>query len=147
MLLPLGFEDKINHTVLNYLANADTKELASINGVGEKVARAIKDWFAVEKHLSMINDLLDLGISFNEEADTKEQNLVGKVFVITGSFDGFSRNELKKQLQDRGARVSSSVSPSTFALLVGNKPGSKLEKAIKYGIDVVYEEEILKFFQ
>lgn len=142
-----SIENKINHPVLNYLANADSKELNTINGVGEKVAHAIKSWFRNERHLAMVNRLLSYGITFDDSvpSDAEEKPLEGKVCVITGTFEQFSRNELKELLIARGARVSSGISENTDYLLAGAKAGSKLQKAQEKNISMISEENLSDF--
>jgi len=73
--------------------------------------------------------------------------LDGKTFVITGSLEGFSRDSAEGLIRERGGNASSSISKKTDFLVLGKDPGSKLEKARKLGVKIIYEEEFKKLIE
>lgn len=94
------------------------------------------------KVISNIEELLNLGVKpYYEEERIDENPFMDKTIVVTGSLNNYSRGEIKDKLQSLGAKVSSSVSKNTDYVLVGEKPGSKYEKAIELGVKVINEEE------
>ncbi len=110
--------------------------------VGEIVAKSVHDFFADEKIINNIEELLNLGVKpYYEEEIIDENPFMNKTIVVTGSLNNYSRVEIKDRLQYLGAKVSNSVSKNTDYVLVGEKPGSKYEKAIKLGVKVIGEDE------
>jgi len=110
--------------------------------VGEIVAKSVSDFFKDEKIINNIEELLNLGVKpYYEEEIIDENPFMGKTIVVTGSLNNYSRGEIKDKLQSLGAKVSSSVSKNTDYVLVGEKPGSKYEKAVELGVKVITEEE------
>ena len=87
---------------------------------------------------------MKLGINLQEEQLKSDNFFSSKVIVITGSFNNIARSQLKEELIRSGARVSSSVSSRTDYLIAGEKPGSKLNKAVELGIEVLDEDKALK---
>ena len=132
---------------LDRLMNATPEVLEKVGDIGEKTALSIKEFFSNPKNKEIINRLKEKGLHFELTDDEmpKSNKLEGKKFVISGSFEHFSRDELKKKIEENGGKVVSSVSKNTDYLLAGEKPGpSKMEKAKKLGIPVISEEDFLK---
>ncbi len=122
-----------------------TKEdLEQIDGVGEKVATSVYDYFHREENRSEVEDLLALGICPQKEKIRTDHLFCGKTFVLTGSLESFDRDEASKLIKERGGKVSGSVGKKTDFLLVGESPGSKYEKAKALGIPVLEEKEFLR---
>ncbi|MFV3013010.1 NAD-dependent DNA ligase LigA [Clostridium botulinum] len=127
---------------LESIKNTTIEQLVEVPDVGEIVAKSIYDFFEDEKIISNIEELLNLGVRpYYEEERIDENPFMGKTMVVTGSLNNYSRGEIKDKLQSLGAKVSSSVSKNTDYVLVGEKPGSKYEKAIELGVKVINEEE------
>ncbi|HDK7139479.1 TPA: NAD-dependent DNA ligase LigA [Clostridium botulinum] len=127
---------------LESIKNTTIEQLVEVPDVGEIVAKSIYDFFEDEKIISNIEELLNLGVKpYYEEERIDENPFMGKTIVVTGSLNNYSRGEIKDKLQSLGAIVSSSVSKNTDYVLVGEKPGSKYEKAIELGVKVINEEE------
>ncbi|APC83969.1 NAD-dependent DNA ligase LigA [Clostridium botulinum] len=127
---------------LESIKNTTIEQLVEVPDVGEIVAKSIYDFFEDEKIISNIEELLNLGVKpYYEEERIDENPFMGKTIVVTGSLNNYSRGEIKDKLQSLGAKVSSSVSKNTDYVLVGEKPGSKYEKAIELGVKVINEEE------
>ena len=135
-----------NHFMnLDALMNASIEELTSLKDVGEKTAVAIKEYFANENNLRVIEELREQGVNFkclNEKVEAKDNFFKGKKFVLTGTLDIASRSEMTKRLEKLGAISSSSVSKATDLVIAGREAGSKLDKAKALGIRVIEEEEL-----
>ncbi len=132
---------------LDKLVKAEEEELVSIPEIGPKLARAIRDFFQQEEAQKVIEKLRKAGVNFEEpgEKDASEENrstdLGGSTFVLTGTLEGFTREEAKREIEARGGRVSSSLSGKTDYLVSGENPGSKLEKARSLDVEILKEEE------
>ena len=132
----------VKFKTLENIENATIEELVEVPDVGEIVAKSVHDFFADEKIINNIEELLNLGVKpYYEEEIIYENPFMNKTIVVTGSLNNYSRVELKDRLQYLGAKVSNSVSKNTDYVLVGEKPGSKYEKAIKLGVKVIGEDE------
>ena len=122
------------------LTAAGQEAIEEVEGVGPDRAEAIADWFADEGNRELVAELRDLGLLFEMEVIEQDDGpLAGKTFVVSGTLDGFTREEAKAALQKQGAKVSNTVSGKTAALIAGKNPGSKLEKAQGFGIEVLDE--------
>ena len=121
---------------------ADQDNLQAVDDVGPVVAERVFQFFRAEHNLEVISNLRELGVQWAdyEAVEGADLPLQGKTFVITGSFSSRSRDLIKADLEDLGAKVSGSVSKKTTALIAGEKAGSKLDKAEKLGIEVLGEE-------
>ena len=126
---------------LDAIACASVDDLASIDGVGGVIAASIHSWFDKPANKRLIDKLRDAGVDFgNVERTTLPQVLVGKAIVVTGTLDGFSRDEAEAAIKQRGGKSPGSVSAKTFAVVVGAEPGaSKLTKAEALGVPVLDE--------
>jgi DNA ligase (NAD+) len=127
------------------LAAAESEELEEVDGIGPVIAAAVSEWFAQERHRSLVVRLSERGIDPCEEVDDRrdESPLADRVFVITGSLSR-PRRELKEELEKLGAVVAGSVSRKTSYLVAGEKSGSKLAKARELGVKVINETELIK---
>lgn len=121
---------------------ATVEDLAGIEGIGEKMAKNIYDFFHDKNNLDIIKRGLELGVN-PENTYTISDNLKlkGKAFVITGTLVEFSRDKAQEILKSLGAKTPSSVSKNTDYVIAGENPGSKLDKAKALGIPVLSEEE------
>jgi DNA ligase (NAD+) len=120
------------------------EELLSIEGIGEKAAGAIVEFFQDKRNLEEIDLLIKYGLKPKVIQSTAKKTLLDKTFVLTGSLKEYTRDEAKKLLKERGAKVSSSVSKNTDFVLAGEEAGSKLDKAKKLNIKIITEEEFKK---
>ncbi len=126
------------------IMQARPHEILNIPGMGEELAQSIVEWFRDEKNRRTIRRLLDAGIRFRDQAKPPEERpLQGLSFVFTGSLSSLKRSEAKSLVTQAGGKVMSSVSRNTNYVVVGEKPGSKLEKARKLGVPVLTEQEFL----
>jgi DNA ligase (NAD+) len=120
------------------IASASHEELASVEGVGAIIATAVHEWFAVDWHREVVDQWAQAGVRMAEERKDKgPQPLAGLTAVITGTLEGFTRDEAKTALVEHGAKVTGSVSKKTSFVVAGDSPGSKLEKAESLGVPVL----------
>ena len=121
------------------ILSATEDDLAATDGVGPIIASSIARWFAQPVNRTMVEKLRDAGVDFGRvETSVAPQVLVGKAVVVTGTLDGYSREDAEAAIKDRGGKSPGSVSAKTFALVVGAEPGaSKLTKAQDLGIPVL----------
>lgn len=132
---------------LENLKNATIDDLVQIDDIAEIVAGDIFEYFHDEINLKEINELLDNYLLIeNEQTEiVSDGYFAGKKVVLTGTLSSYSRAEAEAIIESQGGVSSSSVSKATDIVLVGENPGSKLEKAQKLGIYIMYEEEFLKY--
>lgn len=125
---------------LEELSNAKKEDIEAIEGFGPNTAQAIVDWFSIQTNLKILEKLKHEGVWPTSEKSSVEsdvQSLSGLTFVITGSLEGLSRNEAKEYIQSKGGKVTGTVSKKTDYVLVGENPGTKLEKAQSLGINII----------
>lgn len=134
---------------LDKLKDATLDELIAINDVGDVIAQNIYDYFRDEGNNKLINDLIDAGVNiqFAEEVIVEDNYFKGKTIVLTGSLEKYSRIELSKILENKGANISSSVSKNTDLVIVGENAGSKLDKAISLNIPTINEAELINLLE
>lgn len=123
------------------LMNASAEQLLAVNDVGAIVAESITSFFGELHNQEVISQLIDSGVYW-EESNTlirKEGHLTGKTFVLTGSLPSLSRDAAKALIEDKGGKVSGSVSKKTDYVVAGNEAGSKLTKAEALGVLVLDE--------
>ena len=132
---------------IDAVIKAGEDELLSIKEIGPQIAESTVLYFADDANIAHINDLLSEGIKFEEIEASEESPVAAKTVVITGSLSRMKRDELKAFIQQNGGRVSSAVGKGTDILIVGENPGSKLEKAKKLGIEIIEEENFFSRFK
>jgi DNA ligase (NAD+) len=127
------------------LMEAAQEDVVEVDGIGPERAEAIVEWFSDEDNRRLVEELRQLGLSFEsgEEDRPPEGPLTGQTYVITGTLERRTREQAQAELEARGAKVTSSVSKKTTALVVGEEPGaSKLTKAQREGVQLLTEEEL-----
>jgi DNA ligase (NAD+) len=132
---------------LEALSLADEEELQQIEGIGPNIAKAIVDWFKQTTNQKVIRKLKSNGvwpISIIQTEKPTTGLFNGLVFVLTGTLTTFSRSDAKEFIQQRGGKVTGSVSKKTSYLVLGENPGSKLVKAQELGIPIINEAELRK---
>lgn len=130
---------------LDQLKNAEQSSLQAVPDIGPIVAEEIAAFFSQSSNLKLIQGLLDLGLSWPaEEPKVKTAGLLsGQTFVLTGTLQSMPREEAKAKLAALGAKLSEAVSRKTHCVIIGENPGSKLNKAKTLGIKIIEEEEFL----
>jgi DNA ligase (NAD+) len=127
------------------LTNASQEEIVEVEGIGPERAEAIAEWFADDANRQLVDELRSLGLRFEigDELKPVEGPLTGKTYVITGTLEGFTRDDAAAALEARGAKVVNSVSGKTTGLVVGEEPGnSKLSKARKLEVPLITEQDL-----
>lgn len=139
-------EDLVKHfKTLDKIRNASYDELITVPAIGPIVADSIVEFFQDEKIAESIDKLLELGVKPKyEEEEVIESIFSGKKVVITGTIEGYKRSQLKDIIEKMGGQVSGSVSKNTDYVIVGENPGSKYEKALELGIEIIDEERLLQ---
>ena len=124
------------------LAAAAQEDITEVEGLGPERAEKIVEWFAEEDNRRLVAELRELGLRFESGAEDRppEGPLTGQTYVITGTLEGWSRDEAQAELEARGAKVTGSVSKKTTGLIAGEEPGaSKLTKAQTSGVPLLDE--------
>ena len=129
---------------LKSLLSATAEDFAKIEGIGEKIANSVYEYFHTPENINLINDFISLGFEFNEESRIKTSELAGKTFVLTGTLESMTRDEASDKIKLMGGKTSSSVSKNTSYVVAGANPGSKLDKAEKLGVIILHEDEFLQ---
>ncbi|HSK55676.1 MAG TPA: NAD-dependent DNA ligase LigA [Jiangellales bacterium] len=125
---------------LDRIEDASAEELAAVDGVGPTIAEALREWFAVDWHREVLRKWRAAGVRTEDELDeSTPRTLEGLTVVVTGSLDGFSRDEAKEAILARGGKASGSVSKKTDVVVAGESPGSKHDKAVQLGVPVLDE--------
>ncbi|MBQ0015476.1 MAG: NAD-dependent DNA ligase LigA [Bacteroidales bacterium] len=128
------------------VANATLSDLMQVDDIGDVTAQAIVDYFADPHHQEIIQKLQQAGLQMaiiNDE--NTSQKLKDLTFVVSGTFQHFSRDEIKSSIEQHGGKVSSSISSKTTYLLAGEKMGpEKLKKAESLGTTIINEEQYLQ---
>lgn len=132
---------------IDNIINVNIDELTNVNDIGEIIAKSVKTYFDDPLNLKLIEDLKKLGLNFEYKNDSSDDTLSGMTFVLTGTLEKYKREELTKILEDKGAKVTSSVTKKTTGVIVGDKPGSKYDKALKLGVKIYKEEDVLNIIK
>lgn len=128
----------------SYFSAMSVNDFKKIQGIGDKVAESLYDYFHNEKNVQELLRLDKLGVKVNLPKKAAVNNrLAGKTFVLTGKLANLTRDEAKDKIRLMGGQVSGTVSKNTDYVLAGDEPGSKYEKAKKLGIKVIEEKEFL----
>jgi len=131
------------------LEGATLEEIEEVEGIGPERAEAIAEWFSDEENRALVAELRELGLRFEAGPEERpvEGPLSGSTYVVTGTLEGFSRDEARKALEAKGAKVADSVSKKTTGLIAGESPGSKLAKAEQLGVPVLDEAALKKLLR
>jgi DNA ligase (NAD+) len=134
-----------NFGSLDNLLSADMETLQKVPDVGPVVAQSIADFLAEAHNREVIEQLRACGVCWPEHAPRPEIELPlnGKIFVLTGSLQTLSREDVKEKLEALGAKVSGSVSKKTTYVVSGTEAGNKLDKALQLGVTVLDEQQFL----
>jgi len=134
-----------HYRTIDRLFDATVEELDDIHEIGLAVAESVRGFFADEKNREVIARLRDAGVVMEISGGNTEvdERFAGKTFVLTGKLEKFTRDEAAKIIEDRGGRVSGSVSKKTDFVVAGSDAGSKLTKANELGVKVMSEDEFL----
>jgi len=124
------------------LSEASQEELIEIEEIGPKIGEAVEQFFKTDETEPVLEKLRNAGVNFTEpKVKAASDVLEGKTFVFSGALNDYTRDQAKTLIEERGGKVSSSVSKKTDYLVAGDDPGSKLDKAEKLGVEVIDEAE------
>jgi DNA ligase (NAD+) len=129
------------------LMNAPEERLGEIKGIGPVLARSIHDYCHSAAGRKAFQELAELGVKLTQDVKAKPAgaaDLTGKTFVVTGTLESYSREEIEEQIKSLGGKASGSVSKKTDYVIAGDKAGSKLDKAKQLGVAVLTEAEFDK---
>ena len=127
---------------------ATQEQLAATEGVGPTIAQSVVDWFEVDWHRQIVEDWAADGVRMADERDDSvERTLEGLTVVVTGSLEGFSRDESKEAIVSRGGKAAGSVSKKTDYVVVGENAGSKADKAEQLGVPVLDEAGFVRLLE
>jgi DNA ligase (NAD+) len=129
---------------IDRIAEASVQELDDIPEIGVAVAESVHAWFRDARNVDLVSRLREYGVKLEMDSSATaalDERFVGKTFVLTGKLEKYTRDEAAKLIEDRGGRVSSSVSKKTDFVVAGSDAGSKLIKAQGLGVAVLNEAE------
>ena len=131
------------YKTLQNLKGQTEEELTKVPDIGGIIAKSVVDYFNNPHHKAIVEELIDLGINttYLGQEIIEDEDFAGKSFVLTGSLTLFTREEAKEKIESLGGKTVDSVSKKTSVVIVGDKPGSKYDKALKLGIPIWTEEE------
>ena len=131
------------YKTLQNLMEQTEEELTKVPDIGGIIAKSVVDYFNDPHHKAIVEELMDLGINttYLGQEIVENEEFSGKSFVLTGSLTIFTREEAKEKIESLGGKTVDSVSKKTSVVIVGEKPGSKYDKALKLGIPIWTEEE------
>lgn len=129
------------------LINGSESELEEIEEIGPKISESIVSFFDEKNNQDLIKRLKNKGVRMNVGRNEVEHFLNGKKFVFTGALENFTRDEASEEVRKYGGRVTSNVSGETDFVVVGEKPGSKLEDAKKEGTKVLNESQFIQMLE
>ena len=140
-LLARHFGDMTN------LRAASVEQIAAASGVGMIIAEAVAAFFDNERNATLVDDLATLGVRMDTDRADVQRTLEGWNIVLTGGLEDYTRDEAKRAIEDRGGKVTSSVSGKTSAVVVGSDPGSKADRARELGRPVLDEAGFVALLQ
>jgi DNA ligase (NAD+) len=129
---------------IDRIAAAPVEEIAAVDGVGEVIAGAVRVYFDRPETRAELEKLRRAGVRLEEQRAPRSGRLTGQTFVITGTLAALSREEAKARIEAAGGKVTNSLSSKTSYLVVGESPGSKLDKATKLGVATLDEAAFLR---
>lgn len=137
---------------LEALAAADRETLEKIEGIGEKTAQSVVDWFKIEDNRTLVERLRASGVNTKRLPEERPPEpdaspVAGKTFVLTGTLPHLTREEARERIVHAGGKVSSSVSKKTHYVVAGENPGSKYAKARELGIEIIDEKRLLEMLE
>ncbi len=140
--------EELKQTICN-----NPSKISEIFGIGNEILESLQEWFASQVNQNLIKELQGLGLSLaktkehpessSKKANSQIQKLDKQSLVITGSLSTLSRKELVEMIESAGGKITSSISTKTTFLIVGEKPGSKLQKAQQLGVKIISESDII----
>ncbi len=131
---------------IDSIMDASIEELINVDEIGERIALSVREYFEDTRNIEILNDLKNAGLKFEiEEATLKSNKLDGKSYVISGKFYQYSRDAIKKIIEEHGGKNLSAVSSNTDFLIAGDNMGpSKRKKAENLDVKIISEDEFIE---
>ena len=126
------------------ISRASVEDLEKVSDIGEVTAKNIFEFFSEEENKNLLLELKELGLNLKAEEKNIDEKFAGKIFVVTGTLENYTREEITKKIEDFGGVVKNSVSKKTDFVIVGEDAGSKLTKAQELGIKILSESDFEK---
>lgn len=137
-----------HYRTIDNLANASLMDLILVDEIGERIAQSVIAFFENDENKKIIERLKGYGVQLEASAESNtsiSDKLAGKTFVVSGVFEKFNRDDLKKAIEDNGGKVGSSISSKTHYVVAGDNMGpAKLEKATQLGVAIISEDDFLE---
>jgi len=134
-------------TTMDALRAASEEEIAAVEGVGPTIAESVRTFFDTERNAALVDELAALGLRMDTERRESADLLKGWTIVLTGGLEGFTRDEAKEAVVERGGKVTSSVSKKTTVVVVGSDAGSKADKARELGVPTIDEAAFVRLLE
>lgn len=136
---------------IDAIRNASLMDLILVDEIGEKIAQSVIEFFENPENIRIIERLKQFGVQFEiieKHNPNATDKLAGKIFVVSGVFEKFSRDDLKKSIEDNGGKVGSSISARTDYVIAGENMGpAKLEKASQLKISIISEDDFIEMLK
>jgi len=136
-----------NFSSLEDFAKATQYDIENIYGIGTSVSQSVESFFHDEKNRQIVNRLLRAGVRLKSIEKSAEGAFTGKVFVLTGTLEKYTRSTAKEAIEELGGKVASSISKKTDFLVAGTSAGSKLKKAEGIGVPVIDEAKFIEMVE
>jgi len=136
-----------NFNNLDELIHTDSERIENLDGIGTEIAKSIMEFVTNKKNIDIIRKILNNGVKIKYAKNIIGEKLRDSVFCITGTLKNFTRDQLIEAIQQEGGAVASTVNKKTNYLILGDNPGSKLNKANELDINVIDENEFLKLIK
>lgn len=130
---------------IDNIMNSSYDDLVAVRDIGNVIAKSIVEFFSSEDNVKLISDLKEIGVNmeYNGPVEIFDDEFAGKTFVLTGTLENYKRNDLKTIIESKGGNVSGSVSKNTDVVIAGSDPGSKYDNALKLGITIWNENDLI----
>ena len=130
---------------IDNIMNSSYEDLVAVRDIGTVIAKSIVDYFSDSNNIKLISDLREIGVNmeYSGSALVLDDEFAGKTFVLTGTLENYKRNDLKNIIESKGGNVSGSVSKKTDVVIAGSDPGSKYDNALKLGITIWNENDLI----
>jgi len=135
---------------IDALMCASYEDLESVDEIGGKIAESVISFFSIQENIMIINDLKFYGLNFqiDESQVVRSNKLANQLFVVSGVFSKFSRDDLKLEIEKNGGKIKSSISSKTNYVIAGENMGpSKKLKAESLGVNIISENDFIKMLK
>ncbi|MGM9849580.1 MAG: NAD-dependent DNA ligase LigA [Bacilli bacterium] len=130
---------------IDNIMNSSYEELVAVRDIGTVIAKSVVEYFSNDDNIELISSLKEIGVNmeYNGPVEVLDDEFAGKTFILTGTLENYKRNDLKVIIESKGGNVSGSVSKNTDVVIAGSDPGSKYDNAVKLGITIWNENDLI----